>query len=108
VVHELAVNATKYGALSGDQGRVDVTWTVDARGDADVLELVWRESGGPQVRPPTRSGFGSDLLRRLSEAAGTEHKLDFDPAGVVCVFSLRQEHVPGVAGKAREHDLAVS
>lgn len=107
VVHELAVNATKYGALSGDQGRVDVIWTVAADEGADLLTLIWRESGGPPVHPPTRSGFGSDLLRRLSEAAGTGHTLDFDPAGVVCVFSLRQEHEPA-SSRLGQPDLTAS
>jgi two-component sensor histidine kinase len=108
VLHELAVNATKYGALSGDRGRVDITWTVVAEGTAELLTLVWRESGGPPVQPPTRSGFGSDLLRRLSETAGTDHALEFAPTGVVCVFSLRQEHEPVAAARLVGPDLTVS
>jgi two-component sensor histidine kinase len=91
IVHELAVNATKHGALSGDDGQVRVSWTVEHEPDADVLMLTWRETGGPPVRPPERSGFGSDLLRRLSESGGSKHQMDFDPAGLTCTFSLRQQ-----------------
>jgi two-component sensor histidine kinase len=59
-VHELATNATKYGALSRDTGRVLVSWTVDG---AD-FELTWREEGGPPARPPKAEGFGMRLIRR--------------------------------------------
>ena len=92
IVHELAVNATKHGALSGDQGRIDVTWEAEEEPGATVLTLTWRESGGPPVKPPERTGFGSDLLRRLTESGGSQHRMDFEPAGLVCVFSLRQQH----------------
>ena len=95
IVHELAVNATKHGALSGDDGQVNVSWTVDREADADVLTLTWRESGGPPVKPPERTGFGSDLLRRLSESGGSKHEMNFDPAGLTCTFSLRQQHPAG-------------
>ena len=95
IVHELAVNATKHGALSGDDGQVNVSWTVDREADADVLTLTWRESGGPPVKPPERTGFGSDLLRRLSESGGSKHEMNFDPAGLTCIFSLRQQHPAG-------------
>ncbi|PIK69208.1 histidine kinase, partial [Methylobacterium frigidaeris] len=63
MLHELATNAAKYGALSSPAGRVAVTW--DLAGDAEaVLRLCWRESGGPPVVPPTRGGFGSRLIER--------------------------------------------
>ena len=80
VVHELATNARKYGALSVPQGRVDVRWQVSDRG---VLELDWRETGGPPVSPPSRQGFGTRVIRQ-----GLEHQLrghatlDFEPAGL--------------------------
>lgn len=59
--HELATNATKYGALS-ESGNVDVHWWTDG----DNLVLEWIESGGPEVRPPSREGFGSTVLRRVA------------------------------------------
>ncbi|MCX7514715.1 sensor histidine kinase [Frateuria sp. STR12] len=58
ILHELATNAVKYGALSVPQGRVSLRWHVDA-GD---LQIQWRESGGPAVTTPARPGFGSRLI----------------------------------------------
>lgn len=94
IVHELAVNATKHGALSDDHGRVDIGWTVGEDAEGAVLTLHWRESGGPAVKPPERNGFGTDLLRRLTQTGGAEHHIDFEPAGVVCTVSLRQSRRP--------------
>jgi len=88
VVHELAVNATKYGALSNDAGKVEIGWTVREVADGRVLTMTWRESGGPEVRAPSRKGFGTDLLSKLSTSEGVPYSLEFDPAGVVCVFSM--------------------
>lgn len=82
VLHELATNAAKHGALSAAGGRVDIVWERAADGD---LRIAWREAGGPPVVPPTRSGFG----RRLIETAvayelGSESDLRFPPSGVAC------------------------
>ncbi|SHF88064.1 PAS domain S-box-containing protein [Loktanella atrilutea] len=63
-LHELATNATKYGALSTDQGRIDIAWHVSQE-DADAgFAFSWRESGGPEVMTPTRRGFGSRMIER--------------------------------------------
>jgi PAS domain S-box-containing protein len=59
IVHELATNAVKYGALSIPRGHIDVAW--DVRPDGE-LRLVWKESGGPPVGKPRTSGFGSTLI----------------------------------------------
>jgi two-component sensor histidine kinase len=86
-LHELATNAAKYGALSGDGGRVIVRW--EARGPADKrrLELEWRETGGPPVVKPARSGFGSRLLRQgLKLELGASAEIDFAPDGLVCTI----------------------
>jgi two-component sensor histidine kinase len=66
VLHELATNAAKYGALSNETGWVDLSW--DLAGDR--LSLSWRESGGPPAEPPRRRGFGSQLIERLIRAEG--------------------------------------
>lgn len=63
LIHELATNAVKYGALSTERGRVDVTWSVSGSGH---LELQWVESGGPPVRPPASVGFGSTLVNEVA------------------------------------------
>jgi two-component sensor histidine kinase len=78
-LHELAMNSTKYGALSQPQGRVTVDWDVRE----GVLHLAWQESGGPPVSPPTRQGFGSRLLEALISEGG-ETKVTYDPQGVRC------------------------
>jgi two-component sensor histidine kinase len=84
-VHELATNATKYGALSTDAGVVEVSWSAAA---AEQVEIVWRERGGPPVRPPQRRGFGSELLSRLFRRAGASVELRYPPRGVVCRMRL--------------------
>ncbi len=83
-LHELATNAAKYGALSDAAGRVSVAWAVES----DALRLVWEERGGPRVRPPTREGFGSRLLRRgLARDLDGAVELEFDAEGVRCVMA---------------------
>jgi PAS domain S-box-containing protein len=83
-LHELGTNALKYGALSNDAGQVRVAWRT-APDDADALELVWTERGGPPVLPPARKGFGSRLLERnlARELDGTT-TLDYRPSGLIC------------------------
>jgi len=64
VIHELATNSIKYGALSSDQsGQVDVMWEIQPGPNGDQLKFDWRESGGPPVSAPARKGFGSRLIR---------------------------------------------
>jgi PAS domain S-box-containing protein len=62
--HELATNAVKYGALSVETGRVDVSWQVHERAEGTVLDIEWSEHGGPPVKEPSRRGFGSRLIER--------------------------------------------
>jgi PAS domain S-box-containing protein len=61
-VHELTTNAAKYGALAVVGGKVDVTWSTTIEATRRRLDFEWVESGGPQVAPPKRQGFGSRLL----------------------------------------------
>ncbi len=62
VIHEVVTNARKYGALSNNSGEVFVTTSKDEVGD---ISIVWRESGGPPVKIPTRRGFGSTILEQV-------------------------------------------
>jgi two-component system, chemotaxis family, CheB/CheR fusion protein len=60
VIHELATNAAKYGALSAQSGRIDLQWSVGKSGDADRLRLTWVETNRPPVNEPIRRGSGTD------------------------------------------------
>jgi two-component sensor histidine kinase len=93
VAHELAVNATKYGALSNETGRIHVEWLVAEEKEASVLVVRWQEDGGPPVTPPQRTGFGTDLLQRLRETEAIRHSIEYRPEGIVCVFSLGQSRL---------------
>lgn len=94
-LHELATNATKYGALSGEAGGVALTWKTRRAGDKVFLELEWRESGGPPVVAPRRNGFGSRLLTQgvRSDLNGAAELL-FEPAGVICRIAAPLETPP--------------
>jgi two-component sensor histidine kinase len=63
VLHELMTNAVKYGALSTPKGRVNVSWSVKRDGAGPILSFRWQESEGPHVVPPSKQGFGSQLIR---------------------------------------------
>lgn len=82
-LHELCTNAVKHGALSVPSGRVDVTWTRPAEGKT---RFVWEESGGPEVRPPTRRGLGTVLLSSQREIGKAD--LQFHPRGLRCELLL--------------------
>ena len=79
-LHELATNALKFGALSTDAGRVEVSWRARPEGG---FVLSWIERGGPPVSPPSRRGFGSTLLERVTgRELGGEVRADFRKDGV--------------------------
>jgi PAS domain S-box-containing protein len=85
-LHELATNATKYGALSLPEGRVDLAWTVRPIGaGGSRLRLEWREEGGPAVSPPRRRGFGTKLIEQASGEPGGTVTLTFAASGLTCV-----------------------
>lgn len=84
VLHELMTNAVKYGALSGQNGTVSVSWTV-ARNDATpILKFRWEERGGPPVTAPARQGLGSLLIKTSFPNA----RLDFGERGLTCEIEL--------------------
>lgn len=70
ILHELATNAVKYGALSTDTGRVAISWRLL---DGRKFSLAWQEREGPSVTEPTRRGFGSTVIKAMAESsfAGT-------------------------------------
>ncbi len=78
-LHELATNAGKYGSLSTDRGRIDVSWG----SDGDTLTMSWTERDGPPVSAPQRRGFGSIVMETMAErSAGGKVDLDYAPAGL--------------------------
>jgi PAS domain S-box-containing protein len=84
-LHELATNAVKYGALSTQDGRIQIAWDLAPETGAPRLDLTWTERDGPPVKPPERRGFGSRLIERglAAELAGAA-VIDFQPDGVIC------------------------
>jgi two-component sensor histidine kinase len=100
VVHELATNAAKYGALSTTAGRLEVAWSEDDEGG---LEFVWTERGGPLVAPPTRTGFGARLVRALIEGElGGAANLAYAPEGFVARLAIARPdaQAPARIGRA--------
>jgi len=93
-LHELATNAVKYGALSVPEGRVGVAWTA-ARGQ---LLMIWRESGGPPVKPPARRGFGTRLIETgLARELNGQVAIEFAASGVVCTIEAPLPALPSGA-----------
>jgi PAS domain S-box-containing protein len=81
--HELTTNAVKHGALSALGGGIAVSWTLAADQHIRELAIEWVESGGPAIGPPTRKGFGSQLLERaLKNQIGARATITFAPDGV--------------------------
>jgi PAS domain S-box-containing protein len=89
VLHELAANATRYGALSASSGRVTLTWSVEIGKRGTTVTLSWREAGGPPVVEPERRGFGLKLVERsiVQELSG-QAEIAFAPTGLLCILSF--------------------
>lgn len=95
IFHELVTNATKYGALSVERGRVAAQWSIIPQdGGAKRVKFTWRESDGPAVTPPQEKGFGTTLLERsMRYELDGDAVLDFQETGLVCElqFSAAQD-----------------
>jgi two-component sensor histidine kinase len=89
VLHELATNAAKYGALSAN-GAVSVTWQKPvANNGGTTLTVVWQEFDGPAVKAPRQSGFGTSLIRDLiPHELGGQVELMFESNGVICRIDI--------------------
>ena len=98
-VHELATNAAKYGSLSVETGKVDISWSaVDG-----TLFLNWSESGGPAVMVPTKLGFGTKIISSLGGTRRGRTHFNWHPAGLNFTLELRyKEADPRANGKARD------
>ena len=86
VLHELATNARKYGALSAPSGRLTIEWQVEATGPD--LFISWREEGVPHVNAPSAHGFGTTLIERTLQSNGGEASIRYDVGGMVCEMRL--------------------
>jgi two-component sensor histidine kinase len=86
IMHELATNAVKYGALSNGTGRVDVTW--EQHSNPDLVKLVWLESGGPPVNSPKKRGFGFHLIERAFGGPLGSAQLVFSLQGLSCTLEI--------------------
>jgi two-component sensor histidine kinase len=92
ILHEIATNAAKYGALSNDTGTVALDWEVQTQNGKQKLWLIWAEAGGPHVTAPVQRGFGSRLIERSArDQLGGEATVDFLPHGVVYTVTCALE-----------------
>jgi two-component system CheB/CheR fusion protein len=88
VIHELATNAVKHGALSVPDGRVAIRWEADSQ-PPPRLRLHWTESGGPPARRPSRRGFGTNLIEReLSHTLDGTASFEFTAEGFSATISF--------------------
>lgn len=85
LLHELATNASKYGACSVEEGRLSVTWSV---ADGEVM-LLWVEAGGPPVTPPERQGFGSRLKASVTHQLGATFDRRWKQTGLVAELRFK-------------------
>jgi two-component system CheB/CheR fusion protein len=84
LLHELATNAIKYGSLSAQKGEVLIRWSLVGR----RLQMLWRESGGPDVTEPTRHGFGTRLVSGVLASYGGKIETQFERRGLVCNVTI--------------------
>ena len=85
-LNELCTNAVKYGALSNETGRVNITSTVDET--TQLFTLTWAETGGPTVQEPTRRSFGTRLLGALATQVHGDVRVRYEPVGIVCELDI--------------------
>jgi PAS domain S-box-containing protein len=98
VLHELATNAAKHGALSSAAGTVAVSWSAVGGPAANRVRFVWRERGGPPVTPPVKQGFGLTVLATVAQDLGASARCDFEAEGLSYTLEGPFEVTPGVPG----------
>ena len=85
-LNELCTNTTKFGALSGPAGRVEIAWTIG--GSPPRLHLTWTEKGGPTVQAPTRRSFGTRLIETLGKQLKGDVHLTYQPGGLAYALDV--------------------
>lgn len=87
-IQELGTNAMKYGALSSEDGRITIDWSVIDKRDRSKLSMKWQEYDGPPVVTPEHRGFGTRLIERsLAQELNGSVEIDFAPKGVICTIN---------------------
>jgi two-component sensor histidine kinase len=81
IMHELATNAVKYGALTTSSGTVSVDWSVESGFPTPIVTFRWRERGGPPAKPQSRKGFGTKLLQHAVPHAGDPPRFEYTQEG---------------------------
>jgi two-component sensor histidine kinase len=115
IIHELATNAVKYGALSTRQGRVAIQCSIDGANGSGQFRFEWRESGGPPVSPPARKGFGSTILFEVAKQFSQDVQAKFSPEGLTyqlrssltAIEAPRAEYPASLAATAEPQERAV-
>jgi PAS domain S-box-containing protein len=102
VVHELATNATKYGALSVPNGQVAIHWSVEGTGAEARFNFRWQERNGPPVVPPTRRGFGHMVIEKAAAQDFGLPKIRFASDGLCYEIDAPLAVVVAVAGQLLE------
>lgn len=103
IVHELATNALKYGALSVPDGRVAIEGKTDRRDGGGTFSFVWTETGGPPVTAPTRKGFGTVILVDSAEQSGHSVVLDYAPQGMRYELQLQLNAIKASIGQEKKY-----
>jgi PAS domain S-box-containing protein len=107
VLHELTTNAAKYGAFSNRTGRVSVLWRRLQNGSRDRLVIEWQETAGPPVLAPSRSGYGTSIIRELIPfELGGAAELSFAPEGTRCRLEIPGEWANKDKGRAEENRVS--
>jgi two-component system CheB/CheR fusion protein len=102
MLHELATNALKYGALSTGDGAVSVGWRIDPIGDARHVVLSWTERGGPAVTTPARTGQGTRFIKgSIQYELQGEATLDFQPDGLRATIAFPIKKTPNATEQFR-------
>jgi PAS domain S-box-containing protein len=105
ILHELATNAAKYGALSARNGRLDINWA----SENGRMTLDWTESGGPRVQPPSSTGFGMKIIHaHLNSAEKGRAEFDWRAEGLHCRIVIPCGQVAGAARLDRPRSAAKS
>jgi PAS domain S-box-containing protein len=98
VLHELATNARKHGALSVPDGRLEISWEIHTEPGRSLM-LSWKEWGGPPVTVPESYGFGMSLIERTLKSHGGETRIQFAAHGITCLITVPLPDMTGGEGR---------